>query len=219
MKYLLWTDCETGGRDPRKHALLSLAYLPTDLWGDPLPEFGDQPREFRFNPDGEVTPGAAKVNGYDPATWRATHSLPEALREYHDWCNRAILAGNSVSFDRDFLRVGFRRADLPDPWDGSNYHIVDVGTLAFPLLQLGRIDKISLRRVAEAVGVPFPVDKVHNASDDVLLTLAVFRRLLPRELTVFVPAGTDIKIEEFLRSNPHSTLVPILPVDEKDPLP
>jgi DNA polymerase III epsilon subunit-like protein len=105
---LIAIDTETGGTDPRRHALLSLSACRVDA---PENAFS----VFILPADGTtVDPEAARVNGYTPDLWkeRGAVTLRESLAMFKRWLpysGNDPLAHNAP-FDKAFLEAAEERA-------------------------------------------------------------------------------------------------------------
>ena len=135
-KPLVAIDTETGGLEPGKDALLSIAAVLED--GHWLHLRIMPPRQWwRMGRRQRVHPGAVRVNGYDAKKWRAAGAveLPEARLRFAAWledqCERLRVTGlqplaHNAGFDRAFVdaflgpqkKKGARRP-LDRRWDCS----------------------------------------------------------------------------------------------------
>lgn len=116
MKDLIAIDVETGGLDPQRHALLSIAVVPS--WQYEPFHVCIQP-----GPGTRVDDEAAKVNGYTPERWeqhnavlesQALEMLVQWLKESGALQKKAGAVAHNAAFDRGFLDMAqnVHRRDL-----------------------------------------------------------------------------------------------------------
>jgi DNA polymerase III epsilon subunit-like protein len=154
-----------------------------------LPVFVDEntldtgePFHFKIKPDRPVNPKAAAVNGYTPEAWADAHE-PEpvlvAFRTYVDaLCQvvkRPMWCGCNPLFDLKFYNSDRKRHGVAAP-DGLSYRVIDVQSMAFPLLFHGAVRGLSLAKLRAWAGMPD--EQKHTALDDVLDTCEVVGALL-----------------------------------------
>lgn len=127
MKPIIVCDCETGGKDAERHALLGFGAV--ELVPDKLGVWsvGRTFECFVAPADGlEIDAAAMKVNGWPSADWQKAQWLPEsvAARWFGGWlmlCGvQAPVAGWEMGgfcteFDQGFLRALHRRTDSGFP--------------------------------------------------------------------------------------------------------
>jgi oligoribonuclease (3'-5' exoribonuclease) len=177
-------DCEFGGLDPELHDITEIAVIVTDYR---LVECGAREWKVIGRPD-RITPEAAELFNYDPKVWQE-HGVPlrQALTELAAVLPRGktvVPAGQNVRMDVLFLERGFRKCEIPYPFD---YHVIDLATLyySWSLVAGETVPALSLRQAALNAGlVDGPV--AHRALADSRLTLETYRhyigRLAPRPL-------------------------------------
>lgn len=162
-------DTETGGFDPRRHELLEAHCLLADreTWRV-LAEAGGRtlPRG-----DLEITPGAAKVNGYDAEVWKTTARptqvvVPEVIM----LATRAdAWVGSNPRFDVKFLQAAAARQG----WTFTTKAVYDVAILG---RKAGDGKRVGLDKLCERYGIGRRTD-AHGARDDCYRTLAVLQRI------------------------------------------
>jgi DNA polymerase III epsilon subunit-like protein len=105
---LIAIDTETGGLDPTRHALLSIAAVPS---------WDYEPFSVFIQPEGEVDPQAAAVNGYSPEEWRQRGAVPlkTAMVAFLHWleasgarARKAQPLAHNSAFDQAFLKEAER---------------------------------------------------------------------------------------------------------------
>ena len=182
-------DCEFGGLDPELHDLTEVGLILTDYR---LAEFAEQQWRVRARPE-RITPEAAEIFGYDEKLWRQAPPLRQVLTEIAELLPRGktvVPAGQNVRMDVLFLERGYKKCEIPYPFD---YHVIDLVTLfyAWSLVTGERAKSLSLRQAATEAGLLHGAKVEHRALADARLTLETFRhyigRLAPRELAEVVP--------------------------------
>lgn len=175
---LIVIDTETGGFDPSKNALLSVAAVDSHLNEEftaiikPDPEWICEPDALAKN---GFTLDFLKKNG------RPERDVMQDLALWLGTRRGAVLAGCNVAFDRDFLRAAFARHNLTWPMG----KMVDLQAAAWLAYESGGLDlpvgkdglpRLSLDHIAAALGFQRS-GKTHNALEDALMTLACFHRV------------------------------------------
>ncbi len=171
-------DTETTGLDTERDEIIDLCIC---IWDN-----GVQAPWYRkrFLPIGPCEPGAARVNGYDPATWGRTEYAPGRLPGYFTAADAdeigaflsqgEFLCGAATHFDVAMLKSAFKRVRVP--WPATISHrVVDVHSIAHPLLLAGKITSVSLGALAKHFGLG---DVPHTAPGDVTLTMQVYEKLI-----------------------------------------
>lgn len=124
---MIFLDIEASGTNYAKNSIVSLGAVSST---DPTRRFYG---ECRIWDGAHINEEAMQVNGFteaeitDPVKMSETElvvSFFEWLAPYEDW----TLAGQNVSFDRDFLRAVVDRGNLP--YDIAN-RTIDVHTVAY----------------------------------------------------------------------------------------
>lgn len=180
MNHVIFCDTETGGLDPFKHDILTVALVD---WRDGV--IGDSV-EYKVVADPKrVTTEALAVNRIDLKAHNAK-GLPAvnvafAMREWISkrWLgDRVRLGGHNVSFD-----VGFLRA-LIGPAYGRTFSHRPICTMnMLPLLWHAGIipnDMGKLTEACDALGVPMPATEAHTALGDALASARLYTAMLKR---------------------------------------
>ncbi len=177
---LLFIDTETGGLDPDKHSLLSLAMV---VWED-MKIIDSQ--ELLIN-DGilSVTGEALSVNRIDMgkhkqsaiSSSQAIEKILLFVGKHFPEQKKITLAGHNVHFDIGFLRIFFSRNDK----DFSKYfshRIIDTSSILHYLYLAGHIKHraISSDDAFELFGIE--VEGRHTAIGDARATTKLFTKLL-----------------------------------------
>lgn len=176
---LIVIDTETGGFDPDRHALLSVAAVDS---GDGEAFVGI----IRPNPEWIIEPEALAKNGFT-RDFLEKNGRPEreVMQDLALWLHArrfALLAGCNVAFDRDFLRSAFRRHGLCWPMGKT----IDLQSAAWFAYETGHLDlptgkdelpRLNLDHIACALE-HFRKSEIHNALDDALLTWTCLCKLV-----------------------------------------
>ena len=174
-------DTETGGFDPAKNALLSVAAVDS-MDNEAFTAI------IRPNPEWVCEPDALAKNGFT-LEFLEKNGRPErdVMQDFALWLGArrfSVLAGCNVAFDRDFLRAAFVRCDLTWPMgkmvdlQAAAWLAYEVGALSLPVGKDGQ-PRLSLDHIGTALGFNRS-GKTHNALEDALMTLACFNRLRRR---------------------------------------
>jgi len=187
---LLVVDTETGGLDPEVACIIEIAAQvlviePPDENG--VFDFGNlQPGEMfyaKIKPDRPVGEKAAAVNGYLPEAWHDALMPDVGLGNFRRFvereCKKArtrpMWCGCNPLFDLKFYNGDRKRYGQAAP-DGLSYRVIDVQSLAFPLLFCGELTGLSLAKLRAWAGIEG--EQKHTALDDVHDTCEVIGALL-----------------------------------------
>ena len=177
---ILFIDTETGGIDPSRDSLLSMALL---VWSEG--EMGAS-IEILIN-DGvlHVTEEALRINGIDLGVHVKEALSPEGAMEvfsafvgkYFGEEEKIVLGGHNISFDVNFLNVFLTK--YGPQWKGRISHRhVDTSSILFYLYLTGKIKRkiVSSQDAFDYFGII--VDGRHTALGDVKATAQLFSRLV-----------------------------------------
>lgn len=177
---LLFIDTETGGLDPGKHSLLSVALV---VWED---EMVIDSMEVLIN-DGllNVTPEALAINKIDLEQHRQTALAPaEAMEKllafiekHFPGRGKITLAGHNVHFDIAFLK-SFFSANNKDFSEYFSHRIIDTSSILHYLYLAGTLKQkaISSDKAFELFDIK--VEGRHTALGDAIATARLFTKLL-----------------------------------------
>lgn len=179
---MLVVDVEASGTDPSKHSIVSVGAL--DL-AHPENRFYE---ECRIWDGAHIMPEALQVNGFRESQIKDTHKqteadLTHAFLHWSDGLEERTLAGQNVSFDRDFLRYASERAGHTD-WPFA-FRTIDTHTLAYmhmithglqPPVRHKR-SALDLDAILNYCGIP-EEPRPHNALTGALSHAEVISRLL-----------------------------------------
>ena len=177
---LLFIDTETGGLDPDRHSLLSVAFV---VWENQ--EIIDS-KEILIN-DGvlSVTEEALSINKIDLEKHKqSAMTAADAIREILSFTGKHFpgktkitLAGHNVHFDVNFLRTFFARNN-EDFSKHFSHRIIDTSSVLHYLYLAGRISKKAVSSDEAFELFDIKVEGRHTALGDAVATAQLFNRLL-----------------------------------------
>jgi DNA polymerase III subunit epsilon len=177
---LLFIDTETGGLDPDKHSLLSLAMV---IWEDM--EIIDS-HEILIN-DGilSVTKEALSVNRIDiekhkqsaVSSAQAMDQIIIFIGKHFPGKGKITLAGHNVHFDAGFLR-SFFSANNKDFSEFFSHRVIDTSSILHYLYLAGRIKQRAISSDEAFYLFEIKVEGRHTAIGDAIATAQLFTRLL-----------------------------------------
>lgn len=167
-------DTETSGLEPETSEILELSYQHwCDFKRGPMRTDKFRALSNQQHPD---FVGAAKINGYDDTK---RNDLPVFQAGFLVSCFKAIeeadgiVIGANPGFDWGMLRTWALRHRVPLP--SCRVRLIDVASLAMPMVAAGKVDGLSLKNLVKIAGKTQP--DVHTSASDVELTLDVFEAL------------------------------------------
>jgi DNA polymerase III subunit epsilon len=177
---LLFIDTETGGLDPDKHSLLSIAFV---IWEDK--EIIDS-KEILIN-DGilSVTEEALAINKIDiekhkqsaVSSSQAVDEILSFIGKHFPGQGKITLAGHNVHFDVNFLKA-FLAANNKDFNEFFSHRIIDTSSILNYLYLAGHIKQRAISS-DEAFGLfDIQVPGRHTAMGDATATAELLTRLL-----------------------------------------
>lgn len=169
-----------------------LVFLDSETTGlDPLYNEAIEWAAIRVGPDGmekdvyeaKVKPSfperfdakAKEVNGYTEETWADAPDELAVAKKMASICQDAILVGQNVSFDENFLTAFLKKHDMKPSW---HYHKIDTMNLAWPGVKTQVIKGMSLVNICEWAGIEQV--KPHRAMSDARCVQQVYNRLMER---------------------------------------
>lgn len=180
---MLIVDVEASGTEYAKHSIVSLGAFDFD---NPENRFYG---ECRIWDGAHIMPDAMAVNGFTEAeitdtTKQTEGELVRAFLEWSQHMSDRTLAGQNVSFDRDFIKAASLREGLS--WDLA-YRTIDTHTLCWmhivkrgknvPIDPQTRRSALDLDAVLNYCGIPKEPEP-HNALTGALSHGEVIARLL-----------------------------------------
>lgn len=177
---LLFIDTETGGLDPGKHSLLSMAMV---IWEDM--EILDS-MEILIN-DGalSVTEEALAVNKIDMEKHkRSAVPSAQAMDEIHAFIGKHFtqqckitLAGHNIHFDVAFLKVFFS-SNNKDFSEFFSHRVIDTSSILYYLYLTGHIKQRAVSSDDAFALFDIKVEGRHTALGDAVATARLFTKLL-----------------------------------------
>ncbi len=183
LNIMIVIDIEASGTEYKKHSIVSIGALDFD---NPALRFYE---ECRMWPGAHIMEDALAVCGFTEAqiTDPSKKSEGEIVREFFEWSQHMAdrtLAGQNVSFDRDYLKAACEREGLP--WDLA-HRTIDVHTLCYmhmikrglqpPIDPQHRRTALNMDLVLNYCGIPDEPEP-HNAMTGALSHAEVISRLL-----------------------------------------
>lgn len=178
MDKLLFTDTETGGLNPEKHSLLSVAFIVWD--GKELQKDNFYIKQKNYN----CTDEALKINNINLKTISENSVSKRYIIEYireikslYFGGKKITLAGQNVNFDCGFLKKLYEEEN-EDYLSDFNYRVLDVSSVLKFMYIAKKIpsDISSLDAAINYFGISMGLR--HSAMSDCEATLEVFKKLL-----------------------------------------
>jgi DNA polymerase III epsilon subunit-like protein len=166
----IFIDTETTGLDFARHQLTEVAWIV---------RFEDGREETRC-----VVPEHT-LDGADEQALQLTHYheriAPQRRSPASEWlvqfladAEGAVLVGAVPDFDARHLERAAARIQRAPTWD---HHLLDVETLALPLISPGPEAPRSLAKTCRALGIPHDTEQAHGALYDARQAMRVFDRV------------------------------------------
>jgi DNA polymerase III alpha subunit (gram-positive type) len=166
----VFIDTEATGLDHTRHELTEVSWIV---------RFEDGSQAER-----QVFP-THTTDGADADALELTHYAeriaPQDKTPGSEWLPRfledargAVLVGAVPDFDAQHLHRMCRKLGLEPTWD---HHLLDVETLALPLIAPGPEAPRSLAKTCQALGIPHDKDQAHGALYDAQQAMRVFDRV------------------------------------------
>ncbi|MDB9944478.1 3'-5' exonuclease [bacterium] len=180
---MIFVDVEASGTNYQKHSIVSIGALDFE---NPDNRFYV---ECRLWDGAHINPEGLAVSGFSEEEVRSEERITEgeAVRQFLEWSQHMAdrtLAGQNVSFDRDYLKAASEREGLS--WDMAHrtldthsfawMHMVKRG-LVPPIDVEHRRSALNLEEVAIYTGIP-EEPQPHNALTGALVHAEVTSRLL-----------------------------------------
>jgi DNA polymerase III epsilon subunit-like protein len=166
----VFIDTEATGLDHRRHELTEVAWIV---------RFEDgREEERRYFPTHTID--GADADALE-LTHYATRIAPQDKTPASEWltlfledARGAVLVGAVPDFDARHLERMCRKVGREPTWD---HHLLDVETLALPLISPGPEAPRSLAKTCEALGIEHDRDQAHGALYDARQAMLVFDRV------------------------------------------
>lgn len=166
----VFVDTEATGLDHERHELTEVSWVV---------RFEDGREEERCFFPTHTTDGAdadaLELTHYDEKIAPRTKTPADQwLRLFLDDARDAVLVGAVPDFDARHLGRMCRKLGLEPTWD---HHLLDVETLAMPLISPGPEAPRSLAKTCAALDIPHDRDQAHGALYDARQAMRVFDRV------------------------------------------
>ena len=175
---LVFVDIETTGMDSRRHEIVEIALLRVgQSWTDGMPAFTEQfswttkvfPKHIET-----ADPVALKINGYSASEWKDSMHLEDALVQFSEKTDGAIMVAHNVAFDFEFLNANLLAHGIPNK---MHYHRLDTVSMAYQALSASSESaRYSLVELCKHFGIEFK--NPHSAMPDVHADFELFKKLL-----------------------------------------
>ncbi|MGH3442663.1 MAG: 3'-5' exonuclease, partial [Nitriliruptorales bacterium] len=166
----MFIDTEATGLDLQRHELTEISWIVRFEDGREV--------ERQYFPEHTLDAAdekALELTAYHKRIADQTRTpMGEWLPQFLEDAREAVIVGAVPDFDVRQLVKACRKLGLEPTWD---HHLLDVETLALPLIAPGPEAPRSLARTCEALGVPHDKDQAHGALYDARQARAVFDRI------------------------------------------
>ena len=172
-------DCETGGVDSEKDALLEVAATVLVPDGKLLCQGDSYHYHVEAFPGSVISEEALSVNQIRPDhPFRFARPEAECLLEMAEKiraqceryrCRRAVLVGHNAHFDLAFLLAAFKRFDAVNLFPFHRFMVLDTVTLSAFFVK-----ETVLARAVRRAGLEFDIEQAHSALYDVERTASLF---------------------------------------------
>ncbi len=169
------TDVETTGLDVRRHEIIEIGLVVVDQKTFEVLDTLD----VKVIPSHIETasPQSSLVTGYRPDHWEGAVSLKEAMTQYAAKTRGALFASWNITFDWQFVEEAFR---LTGVRDGTDYHRLDVPSIAWMFFRDRGLETFRLEKVCEFFGIP-PEPSPHRGINGAMKAYEVLRRIVNME--------------------------------------
>lgn len=155
----VFVDTETTGLDHTRHELTEVAWIVRFEDGTEI-----QRQFFPEHTLDGADPGALEITHYHTRIAHQKRSpASEWLEQFLEDATGAVLVGAVPDFDARHLERAARKMQRTPTWD---HHLLDVETLALPLIAATPCAPPSLARTCAALGVPHDRAQAHGALYD-----------------------------------------------------
>lgn len=166
----VFVDTEATGLDHSRHELTEVSWVV---------RFEDGRQEERtYYPEHTLDaaePDALRITQYhDRIANQTTTPMTEWLAQFLEDAKDAVLVGAVPDFDAKHLEQACRKLGVEPTWD---HHLLDVETLALPLIAPGPERPRSLAKTCDALGIEHDRSKAHGALYDAKQAMRVFDRV------------------------------------------
>jgi DNA polymerase III epsilon subunit-like protein len=163
----VFIDTEATGLDHSRHELTEVA------WVVRFEDGSEAERQYfpRATLDTADDDALALTHYHERIAPQPKTPLAEWLGQFLTDAEGAVLVGAVPDFDAQHLTLACRRLGVTPTWD---HHLLDVETLALPLIAAGPEVPRSLARTCAALGIEHDKDQAHGALYDARQAMRVF---------------------------------------------
>lgn len=175
---ITFIDVETTGLDSELDSILEVCWAKVAIpslevvhSGGGLVSPNKNPHPFLYT--------AWKPERFNGANWAFAEPLHRRLLDLRACMLDSAIGGQNPMFDIGFLRTGYHHIGCEMPKHPEiDYHVIDVSSMAIPLLLRGEVEGVSLRSTRLWAGLTG--EQSHRAREDVDDTIEVFRKIITR---------------------------------------
>ena len=166
----VFVDTEATGLDHSRHELTEVSWIVRDEDG-----VETERRYFPEHTLDAAEPMALEISRYHESIANQPRTpAAEWLPRFLEDARGAVLVGAVPDFDAKHLERMCRKLGLEPTWD---HHLLDVATLALPLIAPSAEVPRSLSRTCAALGIPHDPAQAHGALYDAKQAMRVFDRV------------------------------------------
>jgi DNA polymerase III alpha subunit (gram-positive type) len=176
---LAFVDIETTGLNSRENEIIEIAVIRVrQNWS-----VGEKPVfEKIFEWSAKIKPlhletadpVALKINGYIPSEWQDSIPLAQALKEFIEKTENAIMVAHNVAFDSEFINAKLFDLKIQNK---MHYHRLDTVSFAFgKLYSAPEVGRYSLGELCKYFGIINT--KAHSALSDAQADFELFKKLM-----------------------------------------
>ncbi len=179
---LAFIDVETTGFDPDKHEIIEIGgiiarQVPVPGRGAKLEVIEEF--EYKIKPEHLETasPEALRVNSYNDADWLFAISLAEAMKLVQEKTANAMMVGQNVNFDWNFIQAAFKKCGLENKMFFQKLDLIPMAfTKSYHETGLERFNLEALANYFDVKSETF-----HSALADVRTTFNIYKKVLEIE--------------------------------------
>jgi DNA polymerase-3 subunit epsilon len=153
-----FVDFETTGLDPKKHQVIEIAAIKTDL----IEDYGLFHTMVRLNPENQIEEEAFSVNGITEEQLRHGMHEKDALEALYSFIGDSIMVAHSATFEMAFLNRIHR--------EPTSFACTRTMSLLVEPKESAKLENIAKRYNIWSMGM-------HRALIDVDITISVFKIL------------------------------------------
>lgn len=175
---LVFVDTESTGLNTRYHELIEIAFVRVSQdWNGDIPKFEIVDEwAVKIKPQNILLADsiALKINGYTKEDWKDAIDIKEALKQFSQKTEGAIMVSHNVASDAGFLDTYF---DMYKIENKMHYHRLDTVSMAFVILKNNdEVIRYSLGELCKYFGIVN--EKAHSALADARADFELFKKLI-----------------------------------------